>query len=48
MSRRDIAMGFKESAQLAKDADLDGLRDHSGFQLLMIDLAFPADSFAGP
>ena len=37
------------SRQLAKNAeDPDGLRDHSGFQLLMIDLAFPADPFAGP
>jgi hypothetical protein len=46
--RQAVALGFRESAQLAKDTDLDGLRDHPGFQLVTMDLAFPADPFAGP
>jgi eukaryotic-like serine/threonine-protein kinase len=44
--RRAVAMGFRELTQLAKDPDLDVLRDRPDFQLLIMDLAFPAQPFA--
>ena len=33
-------------ARCARDTDLDSLRPHSDFQILMMDLAMPADPFA--
>lgn len=46
--RRAVAMGFRDSSQLARDPDLDGIRDHPDFRLLMMDLAFPPDPFPRP
>jgi tetratricopeptide (TPR) repeat protein len=44
--REAIASGFRNRDHMAKDGDLDPLRSRPDFQLLMIDLAFPADPFA--
>jgi tetratricopeptide (TPR) repeat protein len=43
--RRAVRAGYKNLAQLAEDSDLDPLRERSDFQLLIMDLAFPANPF---
>ena len=44
--RRAIALGYRELAWIRRDVDLDPLRSRDDFQSLLLDLAFPADSFA--
>jgi tetratricopeptide (TPR) repeat protein len=41
-----IRQGYRDVAHMAKDKDLEALRSRSDFQLLMMDLAMPADPFA--
>ncbi len=43
--RRAITGGFRQLAHMQTDTDLDPLRAREDFQLLMMDLAFPADPF---
>ena len=38
-------MGFKEWKLLASDQDLNALRYHPDFQILIMDLALPTDPF---
>ena len=45
--RRAIELGFADSEVLQNDLDLNSLRSRPDFQLLMMDLAFPAEPFAG-
>jgi tetratricopeptide (TPR) repeat protein len=45
--RRAVAAGFRNLDQMRTDPDLGPLRSRSDFQLLMMDLAFPSDPFAG-
>jgi hypothetical protein len=44
--RDAVAAGFRNYSQMRTDADLDPLRPRPDFQLLMRDVAFPADPFA--
>jgi serine/threonine-protein kinase len=44
--RRAIAAGYRRLDAMRKDRDLDPLRGRSDFQVLMMDLAFPAEPFA--
>jgi eukaryotic-like serine/threonine-protein kinase len=44
--RRVIAAGWSQAAWMRTDADLDPIRSRPDFQLLMMDLAFPAEPFA--
>jgi serine/threonine-protein kinase len=44
--RRAIAQGYTFPAIISRDADLDPLRLRPDFQLLIMDLAMPADPFA--
>jgi hypothetical protein len=41
-----VRSGFKDLALLKTDPDLDPLRPRPDFQLLVLDVAFPADPFA--
>jgi hypothetical protein len=43
--RRAIARGFKYTALMRRDRDLDPLRLRPDFQMLLLDLSFPADPF---
>jgi hypothetical protein len=43
--KRAVAAGWKNAAHTATDSDLDPLRAREDLQLLMMDLAFPADPF---
>lgn len=43
--RRAVAAGFRHLAHMQTDTDLDPLRGREDFQLLMMDLTFPADPF---
>jgi tetratricopeptide (TPR) repeat protein len=43
--RRAVRAGFTDLARFREDHDLDPLRARSDFQLLMLDLAFPANLF---
>jgi serine/threonine-protein kinase len=43
--RRAIAAGYRDAAKLAKDRDLDPLRERADFQALLMDQAFPDDPF---
>jgi hypothetical protein len=45
--RRAVAMGYRRADALRTEATLGPLRDRDDFRLLMLDLAFPADPFAG-
>jgi len=45
--RRAVAHGFRRPI-MGTDTDLDPLRARPDFQLLMMDLAMPADPFSGP
>jgi hypothetical protein len=44
--RRAMADGYRDLAALARDTALDSLRKRPDFQLLMMDLTFPAEPFA--
>jgi hypothetical protein len=44
--RRAVAQGYTFPAIITRDIDLDPLRPRPDFQLLMMDLAMPADPFA--
>ena len=44
--RRAMAAGLRDVASLRLDTDLDPIRSRPDFQLLTMDLAFPADPFA--
>jgi len=44
--RRAIAAGFGTLSLLRLDHDLDCLRSRSDFNMMMLDLSFPADAFA--
>ena len=44
--RRSAEQGKLEPSDLKADKDLDALRSRPDFQLLLMDLAFPADPFA--
>jgi eukaryotic-like serine/threonine-protein kinase len=44
--RRTIGSGYRDVSHMRTDTDLDPLRSRPDFQLLMRDLAFPADPFA--
>jgi serine/threonine-protein kinase len=43
--RRAVAVGYAESFRMRRDPDLAPLRPRSDFQLLLMDLAFPANPF---
>ncbi len=43
-----VELGFKDHAKLRTERDFDPLRPQRDFQMLMMDLAFPADPFARP
>ncbi|QDV39255.1 serine/threonine-protein kinase [Tautonia plasticadhaerens] len=42
---RAVALGWRDAAWARIDSDLDPIRSRSDFQLLMMDLTFPADPF---
>jgi serine/threonine-protein kinase len=44
--RRAIAMGYRNAVELRIESALDSLRSREDFQLLMMDVAFPAEPFA--
>ena len=44
--REAVTAGFRDLAHIRTDTDLDPLRSRPDFQLLMMDLAFPAEPFA--
>jgi hypothetical protein len=44
--RGAVAAGWRDSARLTADPDLAPIRSRSDFQLLVMDLAFPADPFS--
>ena len=48
MLRQANAAGYRDLAHMRSDIALDPLRARPDFQLLMMDLAMPADPFAGP
>jgi serine/threonine-protein kinase len=43
--RRAIAAGYRDVTWMQRDSDLDPLRSRPDFQVLLLDLAFPADPF---
>jgi eukaryotic-like serine/threonine-protein kinase len=46
--RRAVTAAYRNKSAMAQETALDTLRDRPDFQLLMMDLAFPADLFARP
>jgi hypothetical protein len=44
--REAVAAGYRNIEWMRRDTDLDPLRSRLDFQLLMMDLAMPDDSFA--
>ena len=44
--RRAVAAGWREAAWMMADPNLIPIRSRPDFQLLLMDLAFPADPFA--
>jgi serine/threonine-protein kinase len=46
MLRRAVAAGYRDVAWMRRDPDLDPLRARADFQVLLLDVAFPADPFA--
>jgi tetratricopeptide (TPR) repeat protein len=44
--RRAVAAGWKNAAHMRHDSDLHALRSRMDFQVLLLDLEFPADPFA--
>jgi serine/threonine-protein kinase len=45
MLHRAVAAGYRDVAWMRRDPDLDPLRSRADFQVLLLDLAFPADPF---
>jgi hypothetical protein len=45
--RRAVAAGYSFFDWMRRDPDLDPLRSRPAFQMLMMDLAMPADPFSG-
>jgi eukaryotic-like serine/threonine-protein kinase len=43
--RQTVSAGFRDVARMVQDHDLDALHTRLDFQLLMMDLAFPAEPF---
>jgi hypothetical protein len=43
---RAVARGYRNMLTMRRDHDLDPLRSRRDFQLLMMDLAFPAEAFS--
>jgi hypothetical protein len=46
--RRAVEGGYREVTWMKRDPDFDGLRPRPDFQLLMMDLAMPAEPFESP
>jgi hypothetical protein len=44
--RRAIAAGYRDVNWMRRDPDLSPLRSRPDFQVLLLDVAFPADPFA--
>jgi tetratricopeptide (TPR) repeat protein len=44
--RKAVAAGFRNFSHMKVDADLEPLRGRSDFQIMMMDLEFPADPFS--
>ena len=44
--RRAVAAGWGQAAHMRVDTDLEPLRFRPDFQMLLMDMAFPADPFA--
>jgi hypothetical protein len=44
--RAAVAAGYRDHAQMRTDTYFDPLRQRPDFQLLMLDLAFPAEPFS--
>ena len=44
--QRAVALGFRDPVNMPTDRAIDALRSRPDFQLLMIDLAMPKNSFA--
>jgi serine/threonine-protein kinase len=44
--RRAVAAGFRDFDFMRRDTDLDAVRSRADFQMLLLDLAFPAEAFA--
>jgi hypothetical protein len=45
--RRSVAMGCRNANEFRIESALDPLRSRDDFRLMMMDLAMPADPFAG-
>jgi hypothetical protein len=45
--RQAIAAGFRDVGFMRRDTDLNALRSRPDFQMLLLDLAFPSNPFAG-
>lgn len=45
--QRAVAMGYRDSAEFRREPALDPLRGRDDFRLLMMDVDFPTDPFAG-
>ena len=43
--RRAVAAGYRDAVAIGRDRTFDALRSRRDFQLLLMDLAFPADPF---
>ena len=46
--RRAVAAGWNRPAHMRADTDLDPIRSRPDYQMLVLDLAMPADPFARP
>jgi hypothetical protein len=46
--RKAIGVGYRNPVAYSTEDALDPLRDRDDFQSLMMDLAMPAEPFAGP
>ena len=44
--RQAVVAGYRNTAVMDKETALDPLRSRPDFQILMMDLAFPAEPFA--
>ena len=44
--RQAVAAGYHNLGELRTDTNLDSLRSHADFRLLLMDVAMPADPFA--
>jgi hypothetical protein len=46
--RQAVSMGYRNSDAYRTESALDPLRNRNDFRLLLMDLAFPTEPFAGP